>query len=344
MPQGRTHRALVIQDDQSLRVVSVSIPKIEKNEVLIKVSHAALNPTDWKHVEYKLAGPGKVVGCDVAGTIVEVGSDVTRVKVGDRVAAWEQGGLREGEGGYAEHVRVDGDLVARIPDSMPFDQAATLPLAVLTAALGLHHIGADSLPPGSPILVWAGSTSTSLYAIQIAKILGLVVITTSSPSNFTLLKSLGADYTFDYRDPDVSAKIKEASKGKLTRAYDGISEHGSVSAIEKAFGDEGGVVCSLLGPAKEGALTRSDVKVDPTLVYSIFGRETIFGKSYPKAKEDYAFAKEFYRKLEGYLREGRIVPNRVRLIEGGLDGVVKGFEISKSGKLSAEKIVFKIEQ
>ncbi|KAJ3191078.1 hypothetical protein HK101_008101 [Irineochytrium annulatum] len=341
------HHALVIQEDQSLKVVDVPIPKPEKNEVLIKVSHAALNPTDWKHVEYKLAGPGKVPGCDVSGTIVAVGSDVTRFKIGDRVCAWEHGGRRDGEGAFSEHMRVSHDLVAKIPDSMPFDQAATIPLAAVTASLGLHHIGADKLPAGSPILIWAGSTSTSLYAIQIAsRILNLTVITTSSPANFDLLKSLGASHTFDYKDPDVVRKIKEASGDKLTHAYDGISEHGSVLAIEAALGPSGGVICSLLGVPPEGTLKRGDVvRVDPTLAYTSFGREMdVFGSHFDAIPEDYAHASDFYRRLEAYLEEGKIVPNKVRLVEGGLEGVQKGFEIMKSGKLSAEKIVFKIEQ
>jgi NADPH:quinone reductase-like Zn-dependent oxidoreductase len=79
------------------------------------------------------------------------------------------------------------------------------------------------------LLVWAGSTGVGMYAIRLAKLSGLRVVTTSSPHNHELLKKLGADAAYDYRDPEVSKKIREWSGGSINFALDCISEHGKLS-------------------------------------------------------------------------------------------------------------------
>lgn len=142
----------------------------------------------------------------------------------------------------------------------------------------------DSLPglptPLSPstsstpeaILVWGGASSVGNYVIQFAKLSGLRVITTASPKNFDLLKSFGADEVYDYRDPEVSKKIRESTGNKLTKAVDCVSEKGTVGFISEALSEsEGGTIAVILGNESP----RENVKVVPSLAYDLSGKVSL---------------------------------------------------------------------
>jgi NADPH:quinone reductase-like Zn-dependent oxidoreductase len=149
---------------------------------------------------------------------------------GERVAGCVHGGLNpelDIRGAYSEYVVQEASLVFRYPSTISPESAATIPLASITAALGLFHEMNLPLPPatcGTSILVWAGSTSVGQYAIQLAKASGCFVITTASPARHDYLKELGADICFDYKDPNVVSQIKQAAKETLAYAFDCISE------------------------------------------------------------------------------------------------------------------------
>lgn len=83
--------AIVIQEDGEAGISHIPIPTPGDDWILVKVRAVALNPTDWKHVDYALAGPGSRVGCDYAGVIEQVGKNVTKFKKGDRVAGFVHG-------------------------------------------------------------------------------------------------------------------------------------------------------------------------------------------------------------------------------------------------------------
>lgn len=88
------HAIKVLRRGVAVVVSDVAVPTIRPNEVLVKVKAVALNPTDWKHVEF-LASPGATVGCDYAGTVVKVGREVTKeVQIGDRIAGFVHGSTR----------------------------------------------------------------------------------------------------------------------------------------------------------------------------------------------------------------------------------------------------------
>ncbi|CAF4914497.1 unnamed protein product, partial [Rotaria sp. Silwood1] len=112
--------------------------------------------------------------------------------------------------------------------------AATVPLASITAALGLFHEMGLPFPPATcskAILVWGGSTSVGQYAIQLAKAAGCFVITTASPARHAYLKELGADICFDYKNSNVVSQIKEVASNNLAYAIDCISENGSTAQV-----------------------------------------------------------------------------------------------------------------
>jgi NADPH:quinone reductase-like Zn-dependent oxidoreductase len=177
--------------------------------------------------------------------------------------------------------------------------------------------------------------------VQVAKLSGLKVIATASLKNHDYIKSLGADYVFDYKDKDVVSKIREVAPD-LKYAYDAISEHGSCSLIEQCFGSEGGVICCVLKLSDE-LLTRKDVSFHTTLVYSMLGEEfNFFWGYYHVSKVDYDYAVQFNIQLEGYLRDGKIKPNIVKKLDGGLADIPAGMDLLRTEGISCGKFVYRI--
>lgn len=119
---------------------------------------------------------------------------------------------------------------------------------------------------GKWLLVWSGSTSVGQYAIQLAKLSGLKVATTASPKKHDLVKSLGADFVVDYKDPEVVSKLKEATGDAIVYGIDTIAEGGSIQLAQQAFSKEGGHLMCTLFDLKD--LPRPEVKTESTLVYT----------------------------------------------------------------------------
>lgn len=166
-----------------------------------------------------------VLGEDTAGEVVEVGRAVTRFRVGDRVLAYavgmEKGRNHQPEGGFQSYTVARAQLAAAIPDTMTFEDAAVLPLAISTAAsalfqtdqLGLRHPTPPGPPTGQAVLVWGGSTSVGSNAIQLAVAAGYDVVATASPLNHNRARRLGASRVFDYASPTVVQDITAALHG-----------------------------------------------------------------------------------------------------------------------------------
>ena len=151
-------------------------------------------------------------------------------------------------------------------------------MACSTACLCLYYVNAfptplaPALEPTIDLLVWAGSTSLGQHVIQLAHQSGLRVLTTCSPRNFALVKSLGAAEAFDYNDPETPAKIRKLTGNKLVHVVDCISEKGTSEKIAPCIGDAGGEVVIVL-PTKS---PREDVKCKFVLAYEIFGKVCTF--------------------------------------------------------------------
>ncbi len=142
-----------------------------------------------------------------------------------------------------------------MPGGWSFEEAAQLGVAPLTALQCLHETlelpspFEDRTAPEQPqrtILIWGGASSLGQYAIQFAKLGGLHVVTTASPKNFDLVKGLGADEVFDYRDEDVVEKIRVATGNALDIAFDTVSEGKTPAQVTGAIGDKGGKVATIL--------------------------------------------------------------------------------------------------
>jgi len=184
-------------------------PEINPRDVLIEVRAASLNPLDYKirNGKTKLVLPLRPpigLGCDVAGVITAVGDGVTRFRVGDEVYARLEK-LRMG--GIAERVAADESVVAIKPKRVGFEEAAAVPLAALTSLQALRECA--KLDRGQRVLVHAGAGGVGTFAIQIAKILGLWVATTTSTKNIAFVKSLGADEVIDYTKERVVDRVRD---------------------------------------------------------------------------------------------------------------------------------------
>ncbi|RLN36974.1 hypothetical protein BBJ28_00026554 [Nothophytophthora sp. Chile5] len=189
------------EKDLKLRL-DAACPPLGPKQVRIKVASAALNPVDYILITpQSLVSTGRApstenplgFGCDGAGTVVEVGSGVERLKVGDEVYAMTQ---LTACGTLADFVAIDEYVVALKPSNLTFDQAAPVPLVALTSYQAL--VEHAKLQKGERLLVLGGSSAVGIFAIQIAHAMGAHVIATASAKNAEFVKSLGADQVVDY--------------------------------------------------------------------------------------------------------------------------------------------------
>jgi len=190
----------------------------------------------------------------------------------------------------------------------------------------------------TPILIYGASTATGTLAVQYAKLSGCEVYATSSPHNFDLLRKLGADHVFDYKETDVGAKIRKAANDKLKLVFDCIGEGSSTEIGVAAIGSSGGHLSALLPPPKE--VSRKDVKAAWTLAYTALGEK--YNDKVPESQKDYEFGSKFWKASEELINSGKIRthPTEVR---SGLEGVPKGLQDLKDGKVSGVKLVYKVE-
>lgn len=260
-----------------IQVSTVPIPEINDNEILVRVRCVALNPTDLKHIDI-LSPRGAIIGCDYSGIVVKIGSKARGYwTVGDRVAGVTHGGLYTDRGSFAQYLKITSDLAWKVPSSVSDEEATTFGVSAVTAMLALNvrlgipwiDKGPDKGRSNTPILIYSGSTSSGLYAIQFAKLAGLKVITTASPRSHNLVKGYGADDVFDYRSPTAIEDIIRAYPN-IDRAMDCFSEGGSTEVCAKVVRRSRGWVVTLLDSGK----TEMDgVKVDFLLAYSVFNEE-----------------------------------------------------------------------
>ncbi|HTM20276.1 MAG TPA: NADP-dependent oxidoreductase, partial [Kofleriaceae bacterium] len=215
-------------------------PELRPRDVLIEVRAASLNPVDFKMREGKtklvLRVPFPIgMGCDVAGVVRSVGPEVTRFRAGDEVCARLE---KNRMGGLAERVAADEAVVARKPARASFAEAAALPLAGLTALQALRDTA--HLAAGQKVLIHAGAGGVGSLAIQIAKILGLHVLTTCGARNVDFVRSLGADEVIDYGKEDVAARARGVDA--VFDTLGGASELASIGLVAR-----GGVVVGVSG-------------------------------------------------------------------------------------------------
>ena len=182
----------------------VVTPVPADDEVLVKVRAAGVNPLDWHYMRgspYLMrlsSGLGKPkdirLGRDFAGRVEAVGSKVSKFKVGDAVF----GGAA---GAFADYVVLREDrALAHVPENLMFEQAASVPVAAITALQAVRDKG--KVQPGQKVLINGASGGVGTFAVQIAKSMGAEVTGVCSTRNLEMVRSIGADHVIDYKNED----------------------------------------------------------------------------------------------------------------------------------------------
>lgn len=229
-----------------LEVKDVPKPSLNKDQVLVEVYAASINPIDYKIrsgalKEWMPLEFPTTLGGDFAGVVSELGEEVEDFKVGDEVfgSAIVLGG---GSGAFAEFASTKTSSIAVKPKSVNFSDAAALPLTGSSAIQALEeHI---NLQKGQKILIHGGAGGIGTMAIQLAKVLGGYVATTASTNELDYVKSLGADEVIDY----TSQKFEE-----ILKDFDAVYDTVGGEVTNKSFRvlKRGGVIVSMLGQPSE---------------------------------------------------------------------------------------------
>ena len=226
---------------EKLHLTETAEPLVKENDVLVEIHSAGVNLLDSKirDGEFKLILPYKppfILGHDVSGVVIKVGSRVGKFKVGDKVYA-RSADYRIGT--FAEFISVNEKDAAMKPKNISMEEAASIPLVGLTAWQAL--IERANLKKGQKVFIQAGSGGVGTFAIQLAKHLGATVATTTSRGNFDLVKSLGADIVIDYKKDEFE---------NILRDYDVVLNSQDTETLQKSLRvlKPGGKLISISGP------------------------------------------------------------------------------------------------
>lgn len=278
-----------------LQLQDVDRPVVGDLDVLIRIRAAGLNPYDWRFMRGKpyfmrlitgfLKPKDGRLGAELAGEIESVGKNVTQFKPGDTV-------FGRVNGSFAEYICIpETEAVVTKPVNLPFEQAASVPLAALTALQGLRNCG--QIQPGQKVLINGASGGIGTFAIQLAKVFGAEVTGVCSTRNMELVRSIGADKVIDYTHEDFTQ-----SGQKYELMLDMVGNHSlrdCTRVLTKAgkyivvSGPEGS---GLLGPL--GHLLKA-------LFMSPFVSQKVVSLDMKKNKSDLLFLKEL-------IEAGKITP------------------------------------
>lgn len=336
------------------------------DEVLIKVTAAAINPVDWKIRDYEMFVNDfpAIVGTDAAGLVVQVGSNVKNLKVGNRVLF--QGII--GKNDYStlqQYTLMPAELVGLLPKSISEEEGASVCLAGMAVIASFYHKDGIDVQPhpwqsggkeagkGQSIVIIGGSSSVGQYAIQLASLSGFSnIITASSPNHHQHLQELGAHVVLDRNNAKPEDYAKAAGSFPLLAALDSISSSETgILAIEI-------LQAANPPPSQSASSKQQQQQQQPTMIHLLDPGQEIKDAAKAKGKTPInvknvwgigsaphlrPVAVEFMKALsgeDGYLAKGNIKPNRPLVIKGGLYGVEEALIKNKEG-ISGQKLIVK---
>lgn len=316
-------------------------------QIVVKNAALGINSVDWAK---QLLGEGLlgyitypfILGEDVAGTVVEVGEGVKRFSVGDRVVATASAISvnNTAEGGFQLYTPIREWMAAPLPDSISFEQASVLPLAILTASHGLFdtdYLGLDlpTVPARQPgngkraVVITGGASVVGSTAIQLAVSAGYDVVSTASPKNFGYVKALGATHVFDYKSDTVVDDISAAVKGLHLAGGYSIGDNSVKLLADVLAKHEGPSTNKFIALAGGQGESTNDPSIEVKFILlgpDSVGPDSITGKVYTDFLPD-------------ALAKGQFVPAPDATVVGkGLEKIQEAFGIHMQG-VSAKKIV-----
>ncbi|KAI0057355.1 GroES-like protein [Artomyces pyxidatus] len=323
-----------------------AVPTPGPGFVLVKIIAAALNPVDNYIQKFGVFAPDypAVVGSDGAGIVEAVGEGVTNLQVGDKVVY--QCHWVADRSTFQQYGLADAARIAKIPDNLSFEEAATIPLGLGTAAMGMYakksaRGGAELYPPweedgigkysGQAILVTGGSSSVGQFAIQLAKLSGFgPIITTASPRNEAYCKAAGATHVIDYNTvpyAELPAAVRAITGGPVPFVYDAISSSESQKASWEILAPGGSVVITLTPEVGKPGAEAED------------GKRTVWVFGLVHQEENQEVGGRMYAKLTEFMATGALKPNKVELVPNGLAGIPAALDRLFAGKVSGVKLV-----
>ncbi|KAK4227292.1 alcohol dehydrogenase [Podospora fimiseda] len=351
MVRSGTMKEALVRKGTKVNIVDSPIPQLPSpDHVLIRIVVSGSNPKDWKLPDIVPSEKGTNEGDDIAGIVEEVGDNVYEFKPGDRVAAFHE--MRTPAGSYAEYGVAWAHTTFHIQKETSFEEAAALPLAAMTAAVGLYlrlklpQPWSPEVPsqPEIPLIIYGASSSVGIYALQFALRSNIhpILCVAGNAKDYVegfIDKSKG-DVVIDYREGDdaVVEKLKQALKGKppVRHVLDAVSHGSSITNIARVFAEQQdaqqsgkakGHATFVLSGEKEGLPEGVDQSI--TMVGTVH-----------KDSRDFGFV--YFRYIARGLREGWFKSQRTEVVPGGLAGIEGALQNLKAGKASATKYVFRI--
>ncbi|KIJ59659.1 hypothetical protein HYDPIDRAFT_183963 [Hydnomerulius pinastri MD-312] len=334
---------------EPLTIGQNTIPEPGPGDILVKNESVSLNPMDWifpKVGFYMMKNFPVVIGEEGAGVVVKLGEGVTNLAVGDRVYYATKFNFESDYAAFQEYTLISADIAGKLPANLSFDQGASICIGIapFTAATYVPEPhGHGYTPPfeseggvgkykGHPILIMAGGASLGQYAIQLARLSGFSpIITTASLHNKDLLISLGATHVLDRKlsASQLKEEVANITSTPVMYAFDSISLDDTRQAAYDILAPGGKLTVVRRGSLKE-------VEGSGKGVVQAFGSFEL-----PRVRE---FGGKFMRELDSWLAEGKIKPNRVEVLPGGLHGIAAGLERLESGAVSATKFIVRPQE
>lgn len=291
----------------ALQLMDLPVPEIKPGEILVKVKAAGINPVDWKMREgyIKDLFPYEfpiILGWDATGVVERAGPEVTRFREGDEIFAYCRKPMVQG-GAYAEYIALEEEHAAIKPKNISFEEAASIPLAALTAYQSLFD--AAKINPGETVLIHAAAGGVGGFGVQLAKDHGATVWGTSSGHNHEYVQGLGGDRVVDYPQVDFRNAVRSGHPDGVDVVFDCVG--GDVLEKSAEIVKQGGRLISIVDDPS--GLARSDIH-----------KEFVFVA--PNNRQ--------LTELAGMVEQGRLKTHLSEVFPFGLEEAKKAHEISES--------------
>ena len=339
-------REALVHAGPLVELIDSPIPTPGSEQIVIRVHVAASNPKDWKRPTMMKAAPANQ-GDDVAGTVFTLGPNTRGFSVGDRVAALHCPGAPFGT--YAEYCVVEAWAVWHVPDTMSFAEAATIPLASMTAGVALWRELAAPWPwsqlPREPIVVYGASSAVGAFGVKLAKLAGFtpIIAVAGNGAGFVegLLDINRGDQVVDYRNGEEATvkAIADALNGQKVRlALDAISTSNSEKLLAKILDPTTGTakIATVLplNPADDVQGIQRSFTISPL----VFGDADHAGVT---INANRWLGGSIVKLIENAVAGGLLRGHPYHVVDGGLDGIETGLRQLQKGS-SAVKFVYEV--
>ena len=346
------HRvAYVHAPGEAPKISDRTLGELKPDEIAIKIAATAINPVDWKTRDHGLfLVPNwqypAILGSDGSGTVAAIGKDVSDYSVGDRVF-FQSGYGDDDVSTFQEYIKLPAEVVAKTPENISDAEASGIVLATFAAATAYYDKtgqglkapwveGGSEAGKGKAIVILGGSSSVGQYAIQLARLSGFErIVTNASATHQDYLKSLGAHVVLDRNASGVNDFQKVLEGLSLEFVFDAIASKETqvlgVEILQSSNIKNSRVVLVL--PVDEEARKLGESKEPHVAVQSIMGIALN-----PDLRYLIKSLTDSLGGQDGWVAKGEFKPNRVELIQGGLEKLQEGMEKNKQG-VSGVKVV-----